>query len=190
MGPSSISTIMQRAVKAEKEAEEARRIKRAKRKPTTATDASTPLTVEAAIEAELMAAAQDAEKKTTKKERKQAESRISEAQQHQSANEAARMATANLMGSRFGGKKNKTYSWMKAGASGTSTPTRVAGSTTASVLTTTAQDRTQQQVKEKRFGTWDEDRDPGIQARDVLPVLETDGMAARAYIRGCERLET
>ena len=180
---------MQRVAKADRDAEEARRAKRAKRKLTANPDASTPSTAEAATEAELLAAAQDIEKKTSQKERKQAKTRLSEAQQHKSANDAARMAVSNIMGKSFGGKKQKNYSWMNTAASGTSTPTRPVGSATTSAAGTPAQDRTKQQAKEKRFGSWDEDRDPGIQVRDVVPVLETDGMAPRAYVRACEKLD-
>ena len=186
-GATRIATAMQRVAKADREAEEARRAKRARRN---APNASTPQDIEAAAAAELLAVAADAEKKTTKKERKQAENRLSEAQQHKSANEAVRMAVG-MGGGLLGGKKKKTYGWMNAGASGTSTPTRPVGSTTTSAAGTPSQDKTRQQTaKQKRFGTWDEDKDPGIQVRDVLPVLESDGMAPRAYIRGCERLDT
>lgn len=179
---------MQGVARAEREAEEARRAKRAKRKPTAAADGSTLGNLESATEAELMAAVQDAEKKTTKKS-KQAASDINPTVLAANANSAARMATMGVMG-RFGGKKQKTYSWMTAGASGTSTPTKPAASATSSAANTPAHDRVRPQTKEKQFGAWDEDKDPGIQLRDVLPVLESDGMAPRAYIRGCERLES
>ena len=183
-GTARVATIMQRVAKAERAAEEARRLKRAKRLAAGNPTASASLDVEAA---EIMAAAQESEKKTTKKERKQAESKISEAQQHKHANEAVRMAVG---GGLLGGKKKKTYGWMNAGASGTSTPTRPApGSATPSTIGTPSQDKVRQPtVKQNQFGTWDEDKDPGIQLRDVLPVLESDGMAPRAYIRGCEKL--
>jgi Transcription initiation factor TFIID component TAF4 family len=178
---------MQELAKADRQAEDARRAKRAKRNATGNPNDATP-SAETVAEAEILAAAQDSERKTTKKERKQAETRLSEAQQHKSANEAARMAFGGALAGRLGGKK-KNYSWMTAGASGTSTPTRPTGSATTSATNTPAQEKARSQAKEKRFGTWDEDKDPGIQLRDVLPVLETDAMAPRAYIRGCEKLE-
>lgn len=181
---------MQRVAKADREAEEARRAKRARRNAAANPNGPNSLEAEAAAAAELLAAAQDAERKTSRKARKEAENKLSEAQQHKSANEAVRMAVG-MGGGLLGGKKKKTYGWMNAGASGTSTPTRPVGSTTTSAAATPSQDKARQQTAKKNvFGTWDEDKDPGIQVRDVLPVLEQDGMAPRAYVRGCERLET
>ena len=186
-----IATVMQRVAKADREAEEARRAKRARRNAAANPNAPNSLEAEAAAAAELLAAAQDAERKTSKKARKEAENKLSEAQQHKSANEAVRMAVG-MGGGLLGGKKKKTYGWMNAGAaSGTSTPARPVSSTTTSAAATPSQDKARQQTAKKNvLGTWDEDKDPGIQVRDVLPVLEQDRMAPRAYVRGCERLET
>ncbi len=189
-GTTHIATVMQRLAKADKDAEEARRAKRARRNAVAGPNGPNSLDAEAAAAAELLAAAQDAERKTTKKARKEAENKLSEAQQHKSANEAVRMAVG-MGGGLLGSKKKKTYGWMNAGASGTSTPTRPVGSTIASAAGTLSQDKPRQQAaKRSVIGTWDEDKDRGVQVRDVLPVLEQDGMAPRAYVRGCERLET
>lgn len=141
-----------------------------------------------------MAAALDPEKKTTKKERKLAESRFSEQQQHKSANEAARMAVSGLMGSRFGSKKQRTYDWMNAGKGGAAspalTPGRPSASASTSAAATPAPERPKAVLKDKPVGQWDEDKDPGIQARDVLLVLETDGRAPKSYVRGYSLLES
>ncbi|OQV05974.1 hypothetical protein CLAIMM_10622 [Cladophialophora immunda] len=186
-GPMRLISTFEKVSQAEKAAEEARRQKRAKRKVTKrdepgATVTGTDATLEPATVANL-----DTEKKTTKKERKLAESKFSEQQQHKSANEAARMAVAGLFGSRLGGKKSRTYDWMnagKAGASPAATPGRPPASGAPSTPGTPAPDRTRTAPKEKQFGQWDEDKDSKIQARDVLLVLEGDGRASRSYVRG------
>lgn len=167
----------------ERTAEEARRQKRLRRR-TTANDsiAATPAgdgTPDAA------AAGLDAEKRTTKKERKAAETKFSEQQQHKSANEAARMAVAGLMGNRK--KAGRTFDWLNAGKGGGSpagTPGRPPASGPTSTAGTPAPERARAAPKDKPFGQWDEDRDAKIQARDVLLVLESDGRASRSYLRG------
>lgn len=148
----------------------------------------------------------EAEKKTTKKERKIADAKLNEQQQHKSANEAARMATSGLIGRGFGGKKSKSYSWMTGGGAGagggagggpgpsnaaTTTPGRVSGSSTGIPATgTPTGSRPPAVPRGRRFMQWDEERDPGIQPRDVLSVLESDGKAARSYVRGCSLIDT
>lgn len=131
----------------------------------------------------IAAAAADSEKKTTKKERKMAETKVTELQQHASTNEAARMATANLLG-RFGSSKKKTYSWMAGGGgaasrapSSTATPTR---STSAAAP---AKDKAVEVQKGPQIGQFDEGTEPGVQARDLLLVLESDGRAAQSFVR-------
>ncbi|KIX94833.1 uncharacterized protein Z520_09523 [Fonsecaea multimorphosa CBS 102226] len=186
-GPIRLISTFEKVSQAERAAEEARRQKRAKRKAAKqeeagATATETNATPEAATVANL-----DAEKKTTKKERKLAESKFSEQQQHKSANEAARMAVAGLFGSRLGGKKSRTYDWMNAGKAGGSpaaTPGKPPASAAPSTAGTPAPDRARTIPKEKQFGNWDEDKDAKIQARDVLLVLESDGRASRSYVRG------
>ena len=137
-----------------------------------------------------LAAALESEKKTTKKERKLQESKFSEQQQHKSANEAARMAVSGLIGRGFGGKKQRTYDWMKGagggggGGSPAVTPGKPLTSGASTVAGTPAPDRSKAVTKEKLFGQWDEEKDAKIQARDVLLVLEGDGRASRSYVRG------
>ncbi|EXJ66330.1 uncharacterized protein A1O5_10482 [Cladophialophora psammophila CBS 110553] len=186
-GPIRLISAFERASQAERAAEEARRQKRAKRKAAKSEETAPTATGTEATPDAAGVAALEMEKKTTKKERKLAESKFTEQQQHKSANEAARMAVAGLFGSRLGGKKSRTYDWMNAGKAGASpavTPGRLPVSASTSAAGTPAPDRTRTIPKEKQFGQWDEDRDAKIQARDVLLVLETDGRATRSYVRG------
>lgn len=132
----------------------------------------------------------EAEKKTTKKERKIADAKLNEQQQHKSANEAARLATSGLIGRGFGGKKSKSYSWMTGGGAGggsaTSAPGRPVGASTNNPPAGTPTGNRQPVApRGRRFVQWDEESDAGIQARDVLSVLESDGKAARSYVKGC-----
>ncbi|EXJ87281.1 hypothetical protein A1O3_04240 [Capronia epimyces CBS 606.96] len=184
-GPALVASVLEKASLSERSLEEARRQKRARRRAS-AQPETTP-GGDATPEATLVAAL-ESEKKTTKKERKLAESKFSEQQQHKSANEAARMAVSSMLGSRFGNKKSRTYDWMNAGkgggASPAGTPGKSAPSGSTSVAGTPGPDRTRAVSKEKTFGQWDEDKDTKIQARDVLLVLESDGRAPRSYVRG------
>ncbi len=167
----------------DKSTEEARRQRRTKRRSAVnETSAITPVgdgTPDAA------AAALDAEKKTTKKERKAIETKFSEQMQHKSANEAARMAVAGILGNRK--KMGRTFDWMNAGKGGASpaaTPGRPPASGVTSTVGTPTPDRARGAPKDKQFGQWDEHTDAKIQARDVLLVLEGDGRASRSYLRG------
>lgn len=162
----------------EKAAEDARRAKRAKRKA--AADAVNQAAQTAAEEQAVTAAGAEPTKKTKKaaeKNRNQAADQV-----HQQVNAAAQMAMSNL-----GGRKGKSYSWMTGGGSGASTPSRPG--LVSAVSTPKPAERAKPAVKEQGFGAWDEDKDPGIQVRDLLLVLETDGKAPRAYVRGCAMLK-
>lgn len=136
--------------------------------------------------------APDSDKKTSKKEqRKLAEAKVTEAQQHAHANETARMAL---------GGSSKKYSWMNKG-SGTSTPTGFGPNrintavnngtpgTPSGSGTGSAGGPGGQNDGGKRFGEWREDKGKGdgVQVRDVLHVLELDRKAKktiqRAYIK-------
>ncbi|KIX07892.1 uncharacterized protein Z518_02546 [Rhinocladiella mackenziei CBS 650.93] len=187
-GPARLVVAMESVSQAERTAEEARRQKRLKRRAAANAEgtpgaAGTDSTPDIAL-----AAALETEKKTTKKERKLAESKFSEQQQHKSANEAARMAVSGLLGSRFGGKNKRTYDWMNAGkgggASPAGTPGRPLASGTTSAAGTPGPDRTRAVPKEKQIGQWDEEKEAKIQARDVFLVLESDGRASRSFVRG------
>ncbi|OAG40709.1 hypothetical protein AYO21_05007 [Fonsecaea monophora] len=187
-GPMRLISTFEKVSQAERAAEEARRQKRVKRKAAKREEAGPTATGPDATPEAVTVANLDAEKKTTKKERKLAESKFSEQQQHKSANEAARMAVAGLFGSRLGGKKSRTYDWMnagKAGASPAATPGRPTASGAPSTAGTPAPDRARTAPREKQFGQWDEDRDAKIQARDVLLVLESDARASRSFYKRC-----
>ncbi|KEF57126.1 uncharacterized protein A1O9_07316 [Exophiala aquamarina CBS 119918] len=179
-----VTDALEKSSTSERKAEDARRLRRLKRRTATNADGTAGSSVEAAEEAAL-AAALESEKKTTKKERKLAESKFSEQQQHKSANEAARMAVSGLLGR---GKKQRTYDWMNAskgaGASPAATPGRPLVSGASSAVGTPAPERARPAVKEKQFGQWDEGKESKIQARDVFLVLESDGRASRSYLRG------
>lgn len=180
-----ITDALERSTTLERTSEDARRLRRLKRRAATNPDGTAgAINADAAAEAAL-AAALESEKKTTKKERKLAESKFSEQQQHKSANEAARMAVSGLLGR---GKKQRTYDWMNAGkgagASPAATPGRPLASGASSAVGTPAPERARPAIKEKQFGQWDEDKESKIQARDVFVVLESDGRASRSYLRG------
>lgn len=163
----------------ERAAEEARRAKRAKRKA--ATDAANQAAQTAAEEEAVAAAGAGAD--PVKKGKKAEKARNATADNaHQQVNAAAQMAMSNL-----GGRKGKSYSWMTGGGSGASTPSRPG--LASSVSTPKPVERPKPVVKEKGFAAWDEDKDPGIQVRDVLLVLETDGKAPRAYTKASAMLD-
>jgi hypothetical protein len=163
----------------EKALEDARRAKRAKRKA--AADAVNQAAQTAAEEAAVTEVSADTTKKGKKNLDKASKNATADAQ-HQQVNAAAQMAMSNL-----GGRKGKSYSWMTGGGSGASTPSRPG--LASSVSTPKPIERPKAVAKDKGFSAWDEDKDPGIQARDVLLVLETDGRAPRAYTRGYAALD-
>ncbi|KAB5583724.1 hypothetical protein GE09DRAFT_309561 [Coniochaeta sp. 2T2.1] len=100
-------------------------------------------------------------------------------------------ATANqtlqhMMGGFGGRKKGKQYSWMTAGASGASTPTRL-NTTDLPGTPGAASNKPMQQARltiegKQRLGTFREDGDKGkqIQLRDWLTVMEIDGLELKA----------
>jgi hypothetical protein len=179
--PNSQVAILRRVMAEEKIAEDARRAKRAKRKAA----------ADEAAEKERKAKEDDAvnkasaeEPKKSQKAAKVEQNKLREAQQHNTVNTAAQMALGGIM------KKSKKYAWMAGGAaSGTSTPTKPglgAGSSAAS--TPKPVEKPKPVTSQKLFSAWDEEKDPGIQARDVLSVLQIDGKASRAYTRGSATL--
>lgn len=112
---------------------------------------------------------------------KKAESKVTEAVQHQQAVEAARMATNNLTsGSIFGGKK-KTYSWLKnptptTPRSGLATPSKALGAQSTPSSTGKAGASPTTANKVTHLGDWREDeKQRSIQIRDILFMLEVDG---------------
>ena len=103
------------------------------------------------------------------------------------------MATSGLLGNKFGlGNKKKTYAWMnggtntpKAPSSHTPTPTTVNPGSLVHLSGSKSNGSPPiAGAKGKQFGDWDEEKDPGIQARDILLVLETDSKATRALLKG------
>lgn len=174
------AAVFQRIVDQEKAAEAVRLAKRAKRQAAANPDAA-PATPDLIAEATIVA---DADKKVTKKDRKLADSRFAEQQQHRSANETARMATSGLIG-RFSSKGKKEYSWMKGGgASAAPTPSKPnSTSASASAAATPAMVRTAAAPKEQAMAQWDETKDSGIEFRDVQMVLQMDGKAEKSRMR-------
>lgn len=182
-----IAEVFRRVSQADRAAEEARLAKRARRSASANPEAgrsgsiSTPSALDIASMSPL-----ESEKKTTKKDKKLAESKFTEAQQHKSANETARGALGSLIG-----KKGKSYSWMTGGTNTPKTvsspiPTPARTNSTVATSSSSAPNgaRPADTPRRGQFGDWDEDKDPGIQARDVLLVLETDGKAPRSLMKG------
>jgi hypothetical protein len=126
---------------------------------------------------------------SAKEQRKQQASKLEEFNQHRSAN-----STANMMlggGGLFGKGKKKQYAWMTSGGVG-STPgsprlnTAMAGSPGlegAGIGGGTF-------GPGKRIGEWREDREKGtgVQLRDWINALETDGREKRALVKSYARL--
>ena len=186
-GTHRLSGILQKVIQADRDPEEARRAKRAKRTAAPNADGAQPTTTTGS---EIPIAPVEPDKKTTKKERKIEQTKFSEQEQHRSANETARLATAGLIG-RLGGKQKKSYSWLNAGtgSSAPSTPSKGAGaSASSSAAVTPLPSKAASAPKEKAFGQWSEDNDD-IQVRDVLLVLENDGRASRSVVRGYSKPE-
>ena len=184
--PQRISEMFRKLTRADKVAEEARIAKRARRNLSASADTSRQPSISTpgapATPGAAPAATNTSEKKTTKKDRKAQESKLTEAQQHRSSNETANMALGSILGSK------KKYSWMTGGAS---TPKPIPSpSSSASKSAVAAKDAFSQPgarieaSKERVYGHWDESRDRGIRPRDVLLVLETDGKAPRALLKG------
>ncbi|KAL4900373.1 hypothetical protein BDW74DRAFT_96961 [Aspergillus multicolor] len=125
---------------------------------------------------------------TKKEARKLQDAKANEAQQHQQSVETARMATQTMMSGGMFGKKKK-YSWLKSGptaGSGFSTPSRINPSTPSVNTEKAPRPGEPATVPTKRLGTWREDKEKGagIQVRDILFMLESDGRAARHIQKG------
>ncbi|MBA7493571.1 hypothetical protein ES702_04130 [subsurface metagenome] len=177
-GPHPAVSTFEKAFQQDLKAENARQAKRRKRnEAVTAQENEANVAAEADV---LAAAGGDDGRKTTKKERKMAESKITEQQQHASTNEAARMATANLFG-RFGTNKKKNYSWMT--GAGSKTPSAAPTPTRSNSMAAPSREKLPQAQKGSHLGQFEEGSEGGIQARDLILVLESDGRAARSYIK-------
>ena len=184
-GPARLVDTFEKASGTDKTAEEIRRQRRLKRRNAAKEDTAAATPTNDGIP-DAAAASLNAEKKSTKKERKMADSKFSEQQQHKSANEAARMAFSGLLGNRK--KAGRTFDWMNAGKGGGASPAITPGglpaSTTTSTVGTPAPERVRIAPKEKSFGQWEENKNANIEARDVLLVLESDGRASRSFLKG------
>jgi len=128
-------------------------------------------------------------KPTAKEQRKQQASKLEEFNQHRSAN-----STANMMlggGGLFGKGKKKQYAWMTSGGVG-STPgsprlnSAMAGSSGLEGMGIGGGTF----GPGKRIGEWREDREKGtgIQLRDWVNALETDGRERKALVKAYAKL--
>ncbi len=182
-----IVSVFQKVSNANRASEQARLAKRAKRgiaRPAetgSLSGAATPTGAQTPVPAPA-----EPERRLSKKDRKAAESKMSDAQQQKSANETARMA----MGLGSTTKFSKKYSWLNKGsatspaASPGQTPNR-GNAALISAPPTPGSVRTGFSIgRGKQFGDWNENEDGAIQARDVLLVLETDGKAVKALSKG------
>lgn len=183
----ALVSIFQKVSSADRASEKARLARRAKRNAAKGgeTGSSGGATTPAGAQTPTAPPPQP-EKRLSKKDRKAAESRMTDAQQQKSANETARMA----MGLGTTGKFQKQYSWLKnssaasPAASRGQTPTRAnAGSNSGT--STPGGGRTAPSIPQRKMlGEWSENEDRAIQARDILLVLESDGKAIKALSRG------
>ncbi|KZF23967.1 hypothetical protein L228DRAFT_266341 [Xylona heveae TC161] len=135
------------------------------------------------------------EVKMTKKEReKLAKAGESEASQHAAANVMANISLGGAGGGGLFGKKKGAYSWMtkdKPSASSSAFPSKLntsfgPGSGGSSADATAAY----LGPGGRRFGEWREDREKGqgIQMRDLIGVLEADGMEKKSLAWAYTRL--
>ncbi len=130
-------------------------------------------------------------KKTSRKDQKrQAEAKASEAEQHAETNKTMNMALG------LGGSLGKKLSWMQKypspSSSGTPLLSRVNTNTQGSSKTSGAQAgrRGPQLSSVRRYGAFREDKEDGsgIQARDVVMALEADDKEKRALIKAHARM--
>lgn len=196
---SSIPASLRSLAQADRRAEETRIAARAKRQKLANPNGETSDDKSAALVA-------PSEIKMTKKEReRQARTGQTEEVLHKAANDAASMA--------LGGFKKKQYSWLSGGrSSGASTPRRT---DTGSGLNSpggpsigsgggfgspgqvnngsgAASEAAQLRVRGRRYGEWREDgkRGRGIQIRDFILALETDGREKRTLARCLAKLRS
>ncbi len=176
----------------ERDIEEARLRKRQKREGRTADGGSASRTSSVAPGTP-GSTAPEPEKAPTKKELK---SKNAAAKAAELSNAASANRTSATFLNMFG--KKKKYSWMSQSASGASTPNRPGlvtqglpgtpgggqGTAGAGLLSLTIEGRT-------RFGSWREDGDKGkgIQMRDLVMTLETDGLDSKALQSAYDKLD-
>ena len=139
----------------------------------------------------------DVKKGITKKEAKrQADAKATEAQQHAATNRTSNMALGFGGGSLFGGKK---ISWLagkgdQSGSNGFPVPPRVntsnKGESRNPTLAGSAGAGGQLPSGNRKYGDFREDKETGagIQLRDLVSVLETDGKEKKALARAYSKL--
>lgn len=120
-----------------------------------------------------------------KEQKRQAEAKATEAQQHAATNKTT-MSVLGL-GNVLGGKK---LSWMSGGAANSSSSMLPRVNTNMSKTATTNGDGSSLPIG-KKYGEFREDKENGarIQLRDMVSVLETDGKEKRALARAYTRLD-
>lgn len=205
--PNQIAQILRKISQAERVAEEARLAKRARRKASAslsveggrADSASVGASTPGTPSGLLGERAPDVEvkKSITKKEAKrQADAKATEAQQHAATNKTMNMALGFGGGSLFGGKK---ISWLagkgdQSGSNGFPVPPRVntsnKGDSRSSALASSSGTGGQLPSGRRKFGDFREDKETGagIQLRDLVSVLETDGKAKKGLARAYSKL--
>ena len=139
----------------------------------------------------------EVKKGITKKEAKrQADAKATEAQQHAATNKTMNMALGFGGGSLFGGKK---ISWLagkgdQSGSNGFPVPPRVntsnKGESRNAALAGSSGAGGQLPSGKRKFGDFREDKETGagIQLRDLVSVLETDGKEKKALARAYSKL--
>ena len=188
--PHKIISVFHKVSGVVRDAEKARLVKRAKRANAQVAEAGSGSSGAATPSGAQTpsAAPREPEKRLSKKDRKAVQDKMSDVLQQKSANETARMA----MGLGASSKFKKKYSWLNSGGATAASPSSSVGGTplrssstapasgpsTAGGLAPRAS-----LPSGPRLGDWKESDDVGIQARDVLMVLETDGKAVKALFK-------
>lgn len=132
----------------------------------------------------------DTKKPSKKDQKRQAEAKATEAEQHAATNKTMNM-TLDL-----GGSLGKKLSWMQkdtsSNRSGPLLPSRAANNSQGSLKVTAAQAarRGHQLPSVKKHGEFREDKEDGsgIQVRDVVMALEADDKEKRALVKAHARL--
>jgi len=194
---SYMTTTMRELARQEREWEEARLRKRQKRKDGIPDSGSAPSRANSIAPGTPGSVAPEGEKAPTKKEtKKQQAAKNAEANNHANQNLTSSMF-AGLGGksSLFGNKKKgKTYDWMNAARSGTSTPAKGGIGGKPSLGGGPAPQQGPQPLtteSRNRLGQWREDKEKGknIQLRDWVAVLEEDGRESQALQRAYIQLD-
>jgi Transcription initiation factor TFIID component TAF4 family len=180
--PNELTKSLRGFSETQKKAEEARRDRLAKKKKAASADGS--LTPGPATPGGLMAPETPA-RKVSAKEKKRTESLISAEDQHKSQNSTANM----MLGSAFGKKKGKSYAWMTGGAAPKlNTQVGINGDLADG---TKGDGGVSLDAGRNRMGGWRDDKEKGkgIQLRDYLPALESEGKERKTLAKGLAKLK-